>query len=78
MLIRRRNTLPETARRNRLEIIKAGLGRRDLFTMGLLTSAGYLVAKRGLSSRASADSGAVRSGASVTQRCSPRRRSTTR
>ena len=34
---------------NRQEIIKAGLKRRDLFKMGLLTSAGYLVAKRGLS-----------------------------
>jgi hypothetical protein len=31
------------ARKNRLEIVKAGLTRRDLFKMGLLTSAGYLV-----------------------------------
>jgi len=37
------------ARKNRLEIIKAGLTRRDLFKMGLLTSAGYLVQKNGLS-----------------------------
>lgn len=36
---------------NRLEIIKARLSRRDLFKMGLLTTAGYLVAKKGLSSR---------------------------
>jgi FtsP/CotA-like multicopper oxidase with cupredoxin domain len=41
-----------TALRNRQELIKAGLGRRDLFKMGLLTSAGYLVAKHGLSTRA--------------------------
>src|SRR6058998_761910 len=41
-----------TAHRNRQEIIKAGLGRRDLFKMGLLTGAGYLVAKHGLSTRA--------------------------
>src|SRR5262245_17591433 len=40
-----------TAFRNRLELIKAGLTRRDLLKMGLLTSAGYLVAKSGLSSR---------------------------
>ena len=44
MLIRRGNKLAEIARRNRQEIIKAGLSRRDLFKMGLLTSAGYLVA----------------------------------
>src|SRR5437870_1019528 len=34
--------LARTAWANRQEIIKAGLGRRDLFKMGLLTSAGYL------------------------------------
>jgi FtsP/CotA-like multicopper oxidase with cupredoxin domain len=42
----------DNARKNRLELIAAGLSRRDLFKMGLLTSAGYLVAKKGLSSRA--------------------------
>ena len=41
------------ARRNRQEIIKAGLNRRELFKMGLLTSSGYLVAKSGLSAWAS-------------------------
>ena len=36
---------------NRQELIKAGLtSRRDLLRMGLLTSAGMLVAKSGLSS----------------------------
>ena len=35
-----------TARRNRQEIITAGLSRRELFKMGLLTSSGYLAAKR--------------------------------
>src|SRR5712691_5705154 len=53
MLIRRGNTLAEIARMNRQEIIKAGLSRREMFKMGLLTSAGYLVAKKGLSARAS-------------------------
>src|SRR5207247_10231537 len=42
-----------TARRNRQEIIEAGLNRRELFKMGLLTSGGYLVAKSGLSAWAS-------------------------
>jgi FtsP/CotA-like multicopper oxidase with cupredoxin domain len=44
--------LTRTARRNRQEIISAGLSRRDLVKMGLLTGAGYLVAKSGLSARA--------------------------
>lgn len=43
----------QNAARNRQDIIKARLNRRDLFKMGLLTGAGYLVARRGLSSRAS-------------------------
>src|SRR5215472_4808328 len=40
------------AQKNRRELIAAGLSRRDLFKMGLLTSAGYLVTKSGLSARA--------------------------
>jgi FtsP/CotA-like multicopper oxidase with cupredoxin domain len=43
--------------KNRQEIIKARLTRRDLLNMGLLTGAGMLVAKNGLSSRAYADWG---------------------
>jgi FtsP/CotA-like multicopper oxidase with cupredoxin domain len=44
--------LARTAWKNRQEIINAhDLTRRDLLKMGLLTSAGYLVAKHGLSSR---------------------------
>ena len=42
-----------TARHNRQQIIEAGLNRRELFKMGLLTSGGYLVAKSGLSAWAS-------------------------
>ena len=38
-----------TAQKNRRELIAARLGRRELFKLGLLTSAGYLVAKSGLS-----------------------------
>ena len=37
------------ALRNRQEILRSGLGRRELFKMGILSSAGYLVAKSGLS-----------------------------
>src|SRR2546426_4758385 len=37
---------------NGQEIIKAGLSRRDLFKMGLLTGTGMLIAKDGLSARA--------------------------
>jgi FtsP/CotA-like multicopper oxidase with cupredoxin domain len=37
------------AQKNRQEIIRAGLSRRELFRLGLLTGAGYLVAKSGLS-----------------------------
>jgi len=41
------------AAKNRRELIAAGLtSRRDLFKMGLLTAAGMLVAKSGLSARA--------------------------
>jgi multicopper oxidase len=42
---------------NRQEIIKAGLNRRDLFKMGLLTGAGMLVARDGLSARAASAAG---------------------
>jgi FtsP/CotA-like multicopper oxidase with cupredoxin domain len=41
------------ARKNRREIIAAGLKRRDLLKMGLVTSAGYLAHKHGLSQWAS-------------------------
>src|SRR5215472_12286989 len=40
------------AQKNRRELIAARLSRRELFKMGLLTGAGYLVVKNGLSARA--------------------------
>lgn len=53
LLKHRPNARALTAFRNRQELIRAGLhGRRDLLKLGLLTSAGYLVAKQGLSSQA--------------------------
>jgi FtsP/CotA-like multicopper oxidase with cupredoxin domain len=45
--------LMRAATRNRLELIRAGLSRRDLLRLGLLTSAGYLISKGGLSAGAS-------------------------
>src|ERR1700720_2766746 len=59
--------------KNRQELVKAGLtSRRDLMKMGLLTSAGMLIAKTGLSSRAWADtwgSGSCYSGSSGCGTC---------
>jgi FtsP/CotA-like multicopper oxidase with cupredoxin domain len=57
--------------KNRQEIIKARLTRRDLWKMGLLTSTGMLVVKKGLSSRAYASwgDGNCRSGTSGCGNC---------
>ncbi len=41
-----------TAQRNRQEIVKAKLSRREMMRLGLVTAGGALVAKAGLSSRA--------------------------
>src|SRR5437879_8139646 len=41
----------EAATRNRRELIAAKLSRRELIKMGLITGAGLLVPKRGLSAR---------------------------
>src|SRR5690349_7257303 len=50
--------LARIAQRNRQEIIHAKLSRREMMRLGLLTSAGTLVLKSGLSSRvALADGG---------------------
>jgi FtsP/CotA-like multicopper oxidase with cupredoxin domain len=49
---RRREREIRNAARNRREIIAARLSRRDLIKAGLLTSAGYLIQKNGLSARA--------------------------
>ncbi|MFY9554662.1 MAG: hypothetical protein WAV47_08115, partial [Blastocatellia bacterium] len=48
---RRRKKDAAIAAKNRREIIAAQLSRRDLMKMGLLTSAGYLIPKKGLSAR---------------------------
>src|SRR5688572_31068664 len=46
---RRREKERETAADNRRELIAAGFNRRDLLKMGLLTAAGMLIPKKGLS-----------------------------
>jgi FtsP/CotA-like multicopper oxidase with cupredoxin domain len=56
--------LAEIARKNRREIVEAGLSRRDLFRMGLLTSSGHLIARRGLSAQESCEAGACELGCS--------------
>lgn len=48
---RRREKEALAAAKNRREIIAARLSRRDLMKMGLLTSTGMLIPKRGLSAR---------------------------
>ena len=49
---RRREKEIKNAAKNRREIIAARLSRRDMIKAGLLTSAGYLIHKNGLSARA--------------------------
>src|SRR5688572_8371381 len=46
---RRKEKEKQTAANNRAELIAAGFKRRDLLKMGLLTSAGLLIPKKGLS-----------------------------
>src|SRR5205085_87225 len=48
---RRHEKDKETAAKNRRELIAAGFKRRDLLKLGLLTSAGMLIPKKGLSAR---------------------------
>ena len=52
-----KHKLQLTAQRNRQEIVKAKLDRREMMRLGLLTAGGSLVVKRGLSSRAFAADG---------------------
>ena len=52
-----KDRLALTAQRNRQEIVKAKLSRREMMRLGLLTAGGSLVLKKGLSARAFADQG---------------------
>ena len=47
-----KHKVAEIAQRNRQEIVKAKLSRREMMRLGLLTAGGTLIAKAGLSSRA--------------------------
>ncbi|HXE53046.1 MAG TPA: multicopper oxidase domain-containing protein [Tepidisphaeraceae bacterium] len=49
-----KSKLARTAQRNRQEIVKAKLDRREMLRLGLITAGGSLVLKSGLSSRAQA------------------------
>src|SRR5262249_48312398 len=49
---KRREKEIENATENRRELIEAKIDRRELIRMGLITGAGYLIPKHGLSSRA--------------------------
>src|SRR5450432_4047447 len=53
-----RDKLAVVAQRNRLEIVKAKLSRREMMRLGLVTAGGALIAKQGLSARAFAKGGA--------------------
>src|SRR6202035_1475686 len=52
-----KDRLALTAQRNRQEIVKAKLSRREMMRLGLLTAGGSLILKQGLSARALADQG---------------------
>jgi FtsP/CotA-like multicopper oxidase with cupredoxin domain len=54
---RRREKEKQTAAKNRQELIAAGFRRRDLMKMGLLTTAGMLIPKKGLSAHPRSRSG---------------------
>ncbi len=56
---RRREKDKEIAAKNRRELIAAGFKRRDLLKMGLLTTAGMLIPKKGLSARPLTSAGFV-------------------
>jgi FtsP/CotA-like multicopper oxidase with cupredoxin domain len=52
-----KDKLAVVAQRNRMEIVKAKLSRREMMRLGLLTAGGALIAKQGLSARAFAKGG---------------------
>src|ERR1700710_1834060 len=47
-----KDKVQQQAQRNRLDIVKAKLSKREMMRLGLLTAGGSLVLKQGLSSRA--------------------------
>src|SRR5919109_1794770 len=56
--------LAEIARKNREEIVRAGVTRRELIKLGLLTSSGSLIQVRGLSAQVSCPAGVCQLGCS--------------
>ena len=59
---RKREKDAEIAAKNRRELIAAGFKRRDLLKLGLLTSAGMLIPKKGLSAHPLTSAGYVYDG----------------
>ncbi|MDT5293144.1 MAG: hypothetical protein QOJ76_24, partial [Acidobacteriota bacterium] len=56
---------------NRREIVAAGLSRREMLKMGLLTAAGLLIPRGGLSAHALNSAGALRAGQSASPPITP-------
>jgi FtsP/CotA-like multicopper oxidase with cupredoxin domain len=56
---------------NRREIIAAGLSRREMLKMGLLTTAGLLIPREGLSARTLNSAGSLRAGQSASPPVTP-------
>jgi FtsP/CotA-like multicopper oxidase with cupredoxin domain len=54
----------EILRKNREKIVRAGLTRRELINLGLLSGSGYLIGKRGLSAQSGCIAGACQLGCS--------------
>jgi FtsP/CotA-like multicopper oxidase with cupredoxin domain len=54
----------EIARKNRQEIVRGGLTRRELIRLGLLTSSGYLIPVRGLNAQTTCPEGVCQLGCS--------------
>ena len=54
-----KDKLALTAQKNRQDIVKAKLSRREMMRLGLLTTGGGLIVKKGLSARAFADDGSL-------------------
>jgi len=56
--------LVEVARKNRQEIVRTGVTRRELIKLGLLSTSGYLIPMRGLSAQTGCAAGACQLGCS--------------
>ena len=60
----RPSRLAEIGRKNRREIVQAGVTRRELIKLGLLSSSGALIPMRGLNAQSACEAGACQPGCS--------------